>query len=223
VRCSWAENEFELRAFHLRLASALGICALQMASSTLYDCQERNAFLAFRSDPLMDQQGRPNESQLVYRRDPETGQPVEGLLRWGLIPHFCEKRPDFHARAETVAENEWFSDAYHKRRCVVPMNSFFQKNSSGKRYAISGRDGEPFGVAGIWENWRNPLTKMWERTFAVITVPANELVAPIHDRMLAILPTEQFPRWLSDEVDPRDLLVPFPEDQLAIKPQSSRR
>jgi putative SOS response-associated peptidase YedK len=57
-----------------------------------------------------------------------------------LIPHFCEKRPDFapiHARAETVAENEWFSDAYRKRRCVVPMNSFFQKNSSGKRYAIS--------------------------------------------------------------------------------------
>jgi putative SOS response-associated peptidase YedK len=51
----------------------------------------------------MDQQGRPNEPQLVYRRDPETGQPVEGLLRWGLIPHFCEKRPDFapiHARAE---------------------------------------------------------------------------------------------------------------------------
>ena len=60
---------------------------------------------------------------------------------------------------------------------------------------------------------------MWERTFAVITVPANDLVAPIHDRMLAILPAEQFPRWLGDEVDPRDLLVPFPEDQLTIKPQ----
>jgi putative SOS response-associated peptidase YedK len=63
----------------------------------------------------MDQQGRPNEPQLAYRRDPETGQPVEGHLRWGLIPHFCENRPDFapiHARAETVAENEWFRDAY---------------------------------------------------------------------------------------------------------------
>src|ERR1700733_3098765 len=49
----------------------------------------------FHRTPPMDQQGRPNEPQLVYRRDPETGQPVEGLLRWGLIPHFCEKRPDF--------------------------------------------------------------------------------------------------------------------------------
>ena len=78
----------------------------------------------------MDQQGRPNEPQLVYRRDPETGRPVEGHLRWGLIPHFCGQRPDFapiHARAETVAENEWFSDAYRKRRCVVPTDSFLQK------------------------------------------------------------------------------------------------
>jgi putative SOS response-associated peptidase YedK len=64
---------------------------------------------------------------------------------------------------------------------------------------------------------------MWERTFAVITVPANELVAPIHDRMVAILLTEQFPRWLSDEADPRDLLVPFPSDQLTVMLQRSRR
>jgi hypothetical protein len=78
----------------------------------------------------MDQQGRPNEPQLVFRRDPQTGRPVEGRLRWGLIPHFCEKRSDFapiHARAETIAENEWFSAAYRKRRCVVPMNSFFSE------------------------------------------------------------------------------------------------
>jgi putative SOS response-associated peptidase YedK len=174
----------------------------------------------------MDQQGRPNETQLVFRRDPQTGQPVEGRLRWGLIPHFCEKRPDFapiHARAEAIAENEWFSDAYRKRRCVVPMNSFFQKDATGKRYAISRRDGQVFGVAGIWENWRDPLTSTWERTFAVITVPANDLIAPSHDRMLAILPNEQFPRWLSDEADPRDLPMPFPADQLTISLQRSRR
>jgi putative SOS response-associated peptidase YedK len=174
----------------------------------------------------MNQQGRPNEPQLVYRRDPEMGRPVEGHLRWGLIPHFCERRPDFapiHARVETVAENEWFSDAYRGRRCIVPMNSFFQKDSTGKRYAISRQDGQPFCVAGIWKNWLDPLADAWERTFAVITLPANALVAPIHDRMLAILPNEQFARWLSDEADPRDLLTPFPADQLVVVPQRSRR
>ena len=151
---------------------------------------------------------------------------MEGYLRWGLIPHFCEKRPDFapiHARAETVAENEWFSDAYRKRRCVVPMNSFFQEDSSGKRYAIPRQDGEPIGVAGIWENPRDPLTSEWERTFAVITVPANGIIARINNRMLAILPTEQFPRWLSEEMDPHELLLPFPSNSLAIKLQRSRR
>jgi putative SOS response-associated peptidase YedK len=174
----------------------------------------------------MDQQGRPNEPQLVYRRDPKTGRPVEGHLRWGLIPHFCEKRPDFapiHARAETVAENDWFSEAYRKRRCVVPMNSYFQKDDAGKRYAISRLDGGPFGVAGIWENWSNPLTGTWERTFAVVTVPANALIAPVHDRMLTILSSEQFPRWLSEEPDPRDLLVSFPPNDLVISRTPGRR
>jgi hypothetical protein len=58
-----------------------------------------------------------------------------------------------------------FREAYRKRRCIVPMNSFFQKDATGRRYAISRRDGELFGVAGIWENWRDSLTSLWERTF----------------------------------------------------------
>jgi putative SOS response-associated peptidase YedK len=95
--------------------------------------------------------------------------------------------------------------------------------SSGKRYAISRRDGEVFGVAGIWENWRDPSTSTWERTFAVITVRANALIAPIHDRMLAILPNDQFARWLSAEEDPRDLLAPFPAEHLVVAAQRRRR
>jgi putative SOS response-associated peptidase YedK len=82
-----------------------------------------------------------------------------------------------------------FRDAYRKRRCIVPMNSVFQKDPKGKRYAVSRRDGEVFGVAGIWENWRDPQTRTWERTFAVISVPANELIAPIHDRMRSVAET----------------------------------
>jgi putative SOS response-associated peptidase YedK len=171
-----------------------------------------------------DEGARPAELQLVFRRHPDTGLAVEGRLQWGRITHCADARPDLqpiHARAETISEKRMFQEAYRKRRCIVPMNSFFQKDSSGKRYAISRRDREVFGVAGIWENWRDLLTSKWERTLAVITVPANELVAPIHDRMLAILPNEQFTRWLSDEADPRDLLVPFPADQLAVSPQRS--
>ena len=38
------------------------------------------------------------------------------------------------------------------------------------------KDRSPFGLAGIWENWRDPDTGEWERTFAIITVPSNKLV-----------------------------------------------
>jgi putative SOS response-associated peptidase YedK len=168
----------------------------------------------------MNRQGRPNEPQLVFRRHSETGQAVEGHLRWGLIPHFCETRPDFqpiHARAETISDNELFKDAYRKRRCIVPMDSFFQKDDGGRRYAISRRDGEPFGVAGIWENWNDPASRQWIRTFAIITVPANDIVATIHDRMPAILDKTHFSRWFSDEGDPRDLLVSYPSDALEVR------
>jgi putative SOS response-associated peptidase YedK len=97
------------------------------------------------------------------------------------------------------------------------MDSFFQKDTGGKRYVISRRDGQPFGVAGIWENWREPLTDKWERTFAVVTVPANELVAQIHDRMLAILPNDRFTRWLSDEADPASCWCHFPPASLRFR------
>ena len=45
----------------------------------------------------------------------------------------------------------------------------------------------PFGIGGLWENWRDPTLGEWMRTFAIITTDGNELVAQIHDRMPLIL------------------------------------
>ena len=145
---------------------------------------------------------QPSQKQLVFRRHPETGEAVEGQLRWGFIPHTAFSRPTIqpiHVRAETITEKPMFTDAYRKRRCVVPMNSFFQKDSHGRRYTISRRDGALFGCAGIWDNWRNPETDQWERTFAVITVEPNEVIATVHDRMLAILDNSNFDGGLAQK------------------------
>lgn len=164
----------------------------------------------------------PVEAQLVYRRDPVSGKPVEGHLTWGLVPQFADRWPDFrpiHARAETIAEQRMFREAFRKRRCIAPMNVFYEKDSSGKRHAVSRIDGAPFGVAGIWENWKNPATGQWERTFALITVAANQLIAPIYDRMLAIIEKEDFERWFDPTDDaPRYLLKPYPAEYLTIAP-----
>jgi putative SOS response-associated peptidase YedK len=89
-------------------------------------------------------------------------------------------------------------------------------------YAIAMKDGSPFGIAGIWENWKDPSTGEWVRTFAIITTDANPLIAEIHDRMPAILPPSAYTRWLSDEPDPRDLLTPFPSEPMRIWAISTR-
>jgi putative SOS response-associated peptidase YedK len=161
----------------------------------------------------------PAQTLPVFRRDPATGQAVQSDLRWGLIPHYADVRPDLqpiHVRAETISEKRMFADAYRKRRCIVPMTEFILKDASKKWHAISRMDGAPFGVAGIWENWRDPLTLQWERTFAIITVPASKLIAAVHDRMPAILDNSEFTRWLGAEEDPPDLLKPFPSEYLSV-------
>jgi putative SOS response-associated peptidase YedK len=84
------------------------------------------------------------------------------------------------------------------------------------------KDGSPFGLAGLWENWRNPNTEEWERTFAVITVPSNELVGQIHNRMPAILKRESYDRWLSLEPGPHELLISYPSKAMTMWPISTR-
>jgi putative SOS response-associated peptidase YedK len=93
------------------------------------------------------------------------------------------------------------------------VDGFFEwkaiKGQKAKQpYAIAMKTGEPFGIGGIWENWKEPRLGEWIRTFAVITTDANQMVAEIHDWMALILAPKDYLRWLSEEPDPRDLMKP---------------
>ena len=114
-----------------------------------------------------------------------------------------------------------FRDAYRRRRCIIPVDGFFEwkaiKGQKAKQpYAIAMKDGKPFGLGGLWENWKEPTSGEWIRTFAIVTTPANEMVAEIHDRMPLILASDASGRWLSDEPDPRDLMRPFPAEPMRM-------
>src|SRR5262245_6690731 len=102
------------------------------------------------------------------------------------------------------------------------MASSSGRPSKGHRakqpYAIAMKDGSPFGLAAIWENWKEPTSGEWIRTFAIITTDSNELVADIHDRMPVILAPGDFTRWLGEESDPRDLMRPFPLSRCGCGP-----
>jgi len=172
-------------------------------------------------------------SQLLYviRQNHETGERALDLLHWGLIPHGCTDpdggRKPINARAESVARLPSFRAAYAKRRCIVPVDCFFEwraiKGERAKQpYVVAMKNRMPFGIAGLWENWRQPQNGEWIRTFVIITVPANELVAQIHTRMPLILPKTAYERWLGREPDPHDLLVSFPAEPMAMWPISTR-
>jgi putative SOS response-associated peptidase YedK len=172
--------------------------------------------------------GAPSQDLLVIRHNHRTGERSLDLIRWGLVPSWCDDpkggRKPINAKAETIATTPTFRDAYRARRCIVPVDGFFEWRAAkgGRRpYAIAMQDGSPFGIAGVWENWKSPAGE-WVRTFAVITVPANALIARIHDRMPAILRPADYERWLGSEPEARDLLITFPPETMRMWPISPR-
>jgi putative SOS response-associated peptidase YedK len=173
----------------------------------------------------------PSQELLVIRRNHRTAEVSLEPLRWGLIPYRCQDpaggRKPINAKCETVRDLPTFHDAYRRRRCIVPVDGFFEwKAIKGRRtkqpYAIAMKDGAPFALAGIWENWKAPASGEWIRTFAIITTDANELVATIHDRMPVILARDDYARWLGEEPDPRDLMRAFPAGLMRMWPISTR-
>jgi putative SOS response-associated peptidase YedK len=161
----------------------------------------------------------PDQDLLVIRRNHQTGMISLDPLRWGLIPHWCGdpkggRRP-INAKCETVRSLPTFRDAYCRRRCIVPVDGFFEwkaiKGQRAKRpYAVAMKDGKPFGLGGLWDNCRDQTSGEWVRTFAIITTDANEMVAEIHDRMPLILAPSDYAYWLSEETDPRGLMRRYP-------------
>jgi putative SOS response-associated peptidase YedK len=136
-------------------------------------------------------------------------------------------RKPINAKCETVRTLPTFRDAYRRRRCLLPVDGFFEwraiKGQKAKQpFAIAMKDGSPFGLGGLWENWKDPASGEWIRTFAIIMTDANELVAEIHDRMPLIIPPGDYARWLSDEADPADLMRRFPAEPMRIWPISTR-
>jgi len=143
------------------------------------------------------------------------------LVRWGLVPGWVKEPGDFstliNARAETLAEKPSFKTAYKHRRCLFPMNGFYEwSGAKGHKtpHYFHQADGRPFAVAGLWEHWMNADGSELE-TAAIITVAPNKELARIHSRMPAIMPPEGYGDWLNcRDIRPREvkgLLRPAPD------------
>ncbi len=124
------------------------------------------------------------------------------LVRWGLVPSWAKDAAIgsrmINARAETITEKPSFRGLIRRRRCLVVADGFYEwkTEAGGKQpHRILLKSGEPFGMAGLWDEWRNPEGRLL-RTFTIITTEANAFMKPIHHRMPVILPHGEEGRWL---------------------------
>ena len=148
----------------------------------------------------------PQQFAPVLRR--VDGQRRVDLLRWGLMPAWA-RDPALasrliNARSETAAAKPAFRAAFKRRRCLVPVDGFYEwkRSPQGKQpYLFSLRNELPMALAGLWEEG----TAEGAGSFTILTTAANELLAEVHERMPVILPPETWGLWLNPERTPVQL------------------
>ena len=172
----------------------------------------------------------PTQDVLAVRAD--EGNVTATWLRWGLVPPGAKSLKVgarmINARSETVFKQPAFARPVLEQRCVVPADGFIEWKKLGKirqPYHLRMADGSVFAMAGLWQRWRSPEGQVVQ-TCTILTTMANEVVAPLHDRMPVILPKAQVERWLNPDLksadDLRSALVPFPAESMVAVPISRR-
>lgn len=162
------------------------------------------------------------------------------LMRWGLVPPWVKTGRDgaperkgpllINARADKVTTSPAFRSSAQHKRCLVPMDGFYEwraepDSPAGKKprktpfYAYR-EDGEPLFTAGLWSVWKpdrgadsdgRPLLSC-----TIITIDAVGELARIHDRMPLIVPERDWEAWLDPDAPPADELLTRPPDVRGI-------
>jgi putative SOS response-associated peptidase YedK len=135
------------------------------------------------------------------------------LLHWGLIPSWVKdeekarkiRSGTINARWESLCEKPSFRDSWPGKRCILPVEGFFEPHLEGKTkstWYIHPRDNGLLYLGGIWQENRN-LTEAWPNlTFSILTVESRDLLQKIHNekpRMPLMLSREAASHWLEDE------------------------
>jgi putative SOS response-associated peptidase YedK len=154
-------------------------------------------------------------------------------MRWGLVPPWAKTGTDggpdtkgpllINARAETVTTSGVFRNSAKGKRCLVPMDGWYEwkpnvdeplarrgnggENAKGKKaaktpYYMYGEDGELLFMGGLWSTWRPkdadkdtpPLLSC-----TIITTDSAGPLAEIHDRMPLTISAGDWDRWLDPD------------------------
>src|SRR4030095_13815791 len=180
----------------------------------------------FRAEPLGVEGHQPSwnvapaSDILVVTASPEGARQLREL-KWGLVPRWA-KDPSganrmINLRAETVREKKGWKSTLARRRCIVPIDGFYEWQDQGKGqrkqpFYITSRDFSPLALARLWATRRDPSAGKGSRgegqggdgdelwTCTILTTSANHLMESVHHRMPVILPPEA---W-DTSLDPDD-------------------
>lgn len=165
------------------------------------------------------------------------GNPEGAIVRWGLVPFFAKGEPGkfstINARIETFETAASYRGPWRRgQRCIQLASGFYEwhLDAYGRKapYLISVADQELFGFAALWDrSVKDDGTAI--ESCVHITMPANELMADIHNagnnphRMPAILRAEDREAWLAGTPDEaRAVLRSYPADLMDAYEVSAR-
>ncbi len=172
----------------------------------------------------------PTQAVVVARDRGEDRELVH--LKWGLVPAWAKDPAAvgarmINARSETVSEKPSFREAFRRRRCLIPATGFYEWKREGARkqpYYFRMKTDEPFAFAGLWERWESADGGAALETCSILTTTANEVSAPVHERMPVIIAPEDYGLWLAAKnIKPErltELLRPFAAEKMTSYPVS---
>lgn len=124
-----------------------------------------------------------------------------GLAQWGYISprhaDISDIKPQMNARSETANQKPLFADGFAARRCLIPINGFYEweYQSKGKNpWYIYPSEQDYMMLAGLWS--KIETTGEPQVTFTILTRQAIEPYNKIHPRMPLIIEPNDYERWM---------------------------
>jgi putative SOS response-associated peptidase YedK len=168
----------------------------------------------------------PTDPAPIVRTSVRVDAPVLSVARWGLVPAWSSDATGaarmINARSETVASSRAFARSFAERRCLVPIDGWFEwrrlPDGKGKQPYFMTRP-EALILGGIWSSWTN-AEGIRLLTFSIVTLPAEGSLALVHNRMPLVLEPSRWEPWLSGATRREALLVASPQycEEIEIRP-----